>query len=521
MTMRGKMSVIRLRLGILSLVLEFMAGCTNSHVDDQAYRERVHALCAAPAACRPETPSAVPPVEPPLEGEHAIDFYVQAALTRNPDILAAERQVAVQAEIVPQVTSLPDPVASGYLFPSLNQTLQTAAGRIANTLVVTQQFPWCGKLRLRGEAAKLDTKIALTQLAETQLKVIEAVKLAYYDIYFNKRALKIIDNSESELRRDFIDPARAGVTNTPKLDLLRGEVELVKLQNQRIDLQQRLRQAQADLAKLLSASPETDLTSAQALDLPPVPEQLDKLYQAALISRPELEGKLQAITRDERLVELARLNYYPDVTVGLVWFNVLKDHAFSPIANGENGLGISLGITLPIWQRKLRAGVREAQNQTAKDVRLYQASRDETLRFIRRLTVQAHSQEQQLVLHRKELVPTAEQTLRIAHEGHQTGKVNPVRVVDNWLQLMNMRLQLAHLETSLGQTLASLERVIGEQLTHLSDIPGAVNCPPPGTASPEQPRAEPEPGRDGPARQREEILPSPKRLDDAPSGGRE
>jgi outer membrane protein TolC len=377
------MSVTGLRLGILSLVLEFLAGCAKSHVDDQAYRERVQALCAAPAACRPQIPSAVPPEEPPLEGEHAIDFYVQAALTRNPDILAAERQVAVQAEIVPQVTTLPDPVASGFLFPSSHQTLQTAAGRVVNTLTVTQQFPWCGKLRLRGEAAKLDTKIALTQLAETQLKVIEAVKLAYYDIYYNKRALGILDISERDLRRDFIDPARAGVTNTPKLDLLRGEVELVKLQNQRIDLQQRLRQAQADLAKLLSASPDTDLTTAQALDLPPVPEQLDKLYQAALISRPELEGKLQTITRDERLVELARLNYYPDVTVGLVWFDVSAHQALSPIADGENGLGLSLGITLPIWQRKLRAGVREAQNRTAKDIRLYQASRDETLRLIR------------------------------------------------------------------------------------------------------------------------------------------
>lgn len=515
------MSVISLRLGILSLVLEFLAGCANSRANDQAYHERVDALCAAPAACSPQIPSAVPPVEPPLEGEHSLDFYVQAALTRNPDILAAERQVAVQAEIVPQVTTLPNPVATGAVFPSSNQTIQTAAGLIVNTLIVTQQFPWCGKLRLRGEAAKLDTKIALTQLAETQLKVIEAVKLAYYDIHFNKRALSIIDNSEREFRRDFIDPARAGVTNTPKLDLLRGEVELVKLQNQRIDLQQRLRQAQADLAKLLSASPETDLTPAPALDLPPVPEQLDKLYQAALISRPELESKLQTITRDERLVELARLNYYPDVTVGFTWYNVSAHHALSPIANGENGLGIALGITLPIWQRKLQAGVREAQNRAAKDARLYQASRDETLRLIRRLTVQAHSQEQQLELHRKELVPTAEQTLSIAHEGHQTGKVNPVRVVDNWLQLLNMRLQQARLETSLGQTLASLERVIGEQLTQLRDIPGAANCPPPGAAYPGQPRAEPEPGQDEPARRREEILPSPKRMDEAPSGGRE
>jgi outer membrane protein TolC len=506
------MSAISLRLGILSLLLEPLIGCANSPAKDQAYQQTVHTLCAAPAARRPQVPQTVPPEEPPLEGEHFIAFYVQAALARNPEILAAERQAAAQAEIVPQVTALPYPALTGFLFPSWNQTLQTAAGPIYNNLALAQQFPWCGKLRRRGEAAKLDTKIALTQLAETQLKVIEAVKLAYYDIYYNQQALKIIDASERDLRRDFIDPAKAGVSKTTKLDLMRGEVELAKLQNQRIDLNQRLKQAQADLAKILSTSPESVLLTADAPDLPAVPQQLDRLYQAALISRPELQGKLQAIDRDERLVELARLNYFPDVTVGFAWYNVLADHALSRSANGEQALGITFGMTLPIWQRKNRASVREAQNRTAKDARLYQAARDEMLRLIRRLTVQAYAQEQQVQLFRKDLVPQAEQTLSIAHEGHNTGAVNPVRVVDNWLQLMTLRLQLARLETSLGQTLASLERVVGEQLTLLTGAPGAAACPPAGGARPAQ---------DQPAMPRDESLPAPQRLDNAPLDGRE
>ncbi len=502
------MSAFSLRVGILPLCLS-MLGCAHSPAKDQAYQQTVHTLCAAPATHCPQVPQKVPPEEPPLEGEHSLAFYVQAALARNPDILAAERQVAVQAEVVPQVSALPNPTLTGLLFPSWNQTLQTAAGPIYNNLVVAQQFPWCGKLRRRGEAAKLDTKIALTQLAETQLKVIEAVKLAYYDIYYNQQALKIIDASERDLRRDFIDPARAGLSKTTKLDLMRGEVELAKLQNQRIDLNQRLKQTQADLAKILSTSPESVMLATDAPDLPAVPQQLDRLYQAALISRPELQGKLQTVARDERLVELARLNYFPDVTVGFTWYNVLADHALSKSANGEQALGIAFGITLPIWQRKNRASVLEAQNRTAKDARLYQSARDEVLRLIRRLTVQAYAQEQQLQLFRKELVPQAEQTLSIAHEGHNTGAVNPVRVVDNWLQLMTLRLQLARLETALGQTLASLERVVGEQLTLFKNAPGSADCPPTGGAPPAQGQ---------PAMPRDESLPAPQRLDAAPPG---
>ncbi len=502
------MSAFSLRVGMLSLCLS-VVGCAHSPAKDQAYQQTVHTLRADAAARHPQVSATVPPKEPPLEGEHSVAFYVQAALARNPEILAAERQVAVQAEIVPQVSALPNPALTGFGFPSLHQTVQTAGGPIVNNLVLTQQFPWCGKLRQRGEAAKLDTKIALTQLAETQLRVIEAVKLAYYDIYYNKLALKIIDNGERDLRRDFIDPARSGKVRTPQLDLLRGEVELDKLQNQRIDLQQRLRQAQADLAKLLSASPETDLTSANALEFPPVPEQLDKLYQAALISRPELEGRLQTVARDERLVELARLNYFPDVTVGFLWYNASTHAALSKSANGEQGLGIAFGMTLPIWQRKNRAGVLEAQNRAAKDARLYQSSRDEMLRLIKRLTVQARAQEQQSNLYRNELVPREEQALNLATEDYKFRSLNPVRVIDNWLQLLNLRLQLARLETSLGQTLASLERVVGEQLTLLSGAPGAAACPATGVVPP---------GQDVPAMPHDDSLPAPQRLDAAPPG---
>ncbi|HTU22946.1 MAG TPA: TolC family protein, partial [Gemmataceae bacterium] len=451
--------------------------------------------------------------EPQLEGEHPLGFYVQAALKRNPEVLAAERHAAAQAAVVPQVTSLPDPMLTDVGWPSSNQTIQTAAGRVTNIMLLTQQLPWCGKLRLRGEAANLTTKIALTQLAESQLKVVEAVKLAYYNIYVNQRSLRIIDDSDRLLRADFIEPAKAGAgaKRTTRLDLLRSQVELDKLQNQRIELTEQLKQAQADLAKALSTSPEADLKVADAPDLPAVPEQLDRLYQAAMISRPELQGRLQAVSRDERLVELARLNYFPDVTVGFTWYDLTTDHALSKTANGENSLGLAVGINLPIWERKLRAGVREAQNRTAESARLYQASRDEMLRLIRRLTVQARAQEEQLQLFNNALLPAAERALSRASERYKVGSVNPVRVIDNWIQLKDFRLKRAGLVASLGQTLASLERVVGEQLTRLKESSASPDTFPPGCDAIRQPRPEPAPRQDAPAMDREEILPAPRR----------
>ena len=505
-----------LRLGILSLLIFSMASCVHSSVKDGAYLETVQALRAAPLSFPPQVPVTVPPEEPPLEGEHPIGFYVEAALKRNPEILAAERRAAAKAEVVPQVTALPDPVAAGVIWPSSNQTLQTAAGRVVNNMAVTQLFPWCGKLRLRGEAATLDTKIALTQLAETQLQVIEEVKLAYYNIYLFKRSLRILDESQELLHKSFIDRARSGKPRTTRLDRQRADVELRKLEAQRIEITQQLKQAQADLAKILSTFPEADLEVPNEPDLPGVPEQLEQLYQAALISRPELQGRLEAVSRDERLVELARLNYYPDVAVGFVWYDLSTNNVVAKTANGENGLGIALGVNIPIWYGKLRAGVREAQNRTAESARLYQVSRDETLRQIRRLTVEARAQEQELQLFREQLVPEAVKAADLASAGYRNETVNPVRAIDNWLQLVTFRLRLAQLQASLGQTLARLERVVGEQLTPMQGAAGNAGCPLRGRTSPEQPRPGSASEQVPPALRRGDDLPLPQRMEDAP-----
>jgi outer membrane protein TolC len=493
------------RLGMLSLLICWMVGCAHSSVKDCEDREMVRDLCAAPIPCPRQVPVMVPPEEPPLEGEHPLAFYVQAALMRNPEVLAAERHAAAKAEVVPQVTALPDPVVAATIWPSSNQALQTAAGRITNTMAVSQAFPWCGKLRLRGEAATLDAKIALTQLAESQLKVMEEVKLAFYNTYLAKRSLSILDDSEKLLYERFIEPARSRKGRTARLDVQRAEVELGKLNAQRIELRQQLKQAQADLAKTLSTFPESNLDVPDELDFPAVPEQLEQLYHAALISRPELQGRLNAVSRDERLVELARLSYFPDVSVGFVWYDLTTNHALSRTANGENGLGISVGVNLPIWYSKLRAGVREAEDHAAESARLYQASRDEVFRRIQRLTVEARAREQELELYRQQLLPVASEALDTASEGYKTDTVNPVRVIDNWLQLMSLRLRTAQLQASLGQTLAKLERVVGEQLTPMQGAAGQTGS---GSTL----------GQIAPTLRCDEHLPLPQRLKEAPPG---
>lgn len=477
---------MRLRSYTVHAILFFILGCghTPTAVEPQP-KQRLSTEHGQSGSEEPSTVLAVTSptskMSPGIQGAHPVAFYVQLAMQQNPEIRARERRVAAQEEVVPQVTTLPDPVLSNTVWPITSHSPQTASGRMPNSLTLAQKFPWFGKLELRGEIASLDAQIALTQLAETQLKVIEDVKTLYHEIYFNQQAISITKEN-----KDFLEvfirlaDAKSRTGKASQQDVLRAQVELRRLQDLLVRLGRQLNVSQADLARVLSIPPKSDLL---AQDEPPrttVPEELDRLYEVALRVRPELQGRMQAILKAQQTVELAKLDYYPDVTIGVNWSLITTEQSISPVRNGNDNIGLLFSINLPIWKQKLDAGVREARNREAESASLYQVARDDTFRFIRRLTVQARALEEQIKLYREAkvgIIPKAEQALRVSFADYRVDKIDALQVLDNYTQLLNFRIQLVRLESSLGQVLASLERAVGARLTELSKKPETL--PPP------------------------------------------
>ena len=60
-----------------------------------------------------------------------------------------------------------------------------------------------------------------------------------------------------------------------------------------------------------------------------MPAQVERLYRLAAAARPELQGRLAAVARDEREVELARKRYYPNVQLGLAYMLMTREDAMS------------------------------------------------------------------------------------------------------------------------------------------------------------------------------------------------
>ncbi len=432
---------------------------------------------------------AIPPGVPDLGGPHPIETYISYALSQNPDIEVARKRVDAAAYRVPQAASLRDPTFGVTAFPS---PVETAAGQQNVSLTASQHLPWHGKLSTKAAAAEADTSVARAQLAAVELEVIEQVKRAYYELYFVQRAIRITEENR-KLLLDFVRIAESKYRTgkASQQDVLRAQVEISNLDNQLIRLRQQIDSSQAKLARLMHISPDTPV---RALEQPPqqqIPHDLQRLYEQAIAGQPELHAQLAAVQRERRNVDLARLEYFPDLTAGVTWIGTSAS-GLSPVANGEDPVLLGLSVNVPIYRKRLDAGVREAESRVVASTRQYDSLRDRTAESVKDLYTQAISQYDLVKLFRDDIIPKAEQTLEISQSDYQVGKSDFLTLIDNWQQLLRFKIAYHRIESQLQQTLATLERVVGGQLQTIAPpetipppVPGANGGPVPEPLPPE------------------------------------
>lgn len=402
-----------------------------------------------------------------LGGPQPLDVYLNRALAENRTVQAARFNVEALKSRIPQVTSLEDPVVSNSIFPIPSVAPQySLMGYMPYDAMIAQQFPWCGTLRLRGEAAHADVKVAIMELAAAELDTVSAVKRAYFDLSFNQRAEALLIENRS-LTEDFLRLARerAKTATASQIDVLRAETAMSDIDRELAAVRGSLTTARATLARELHVSPESDLQALPQVGSVSVPEEIDRLYQLAIISRPDLKGRLAAIARDEKGIELARKRYYPNVTLGLVYQDMERTNAESPMASGMPNLGLFVGFNLPVYRKKLAAGVNEAQARASADARLYEAERDQANRDIKELFTQAKVQEHVLGILNGTNLPNSEQVLKLTGSEFKAGNVDALSLITAQRDLLQVRLEVAQVETDLRKSLASLERAVGVALS--------------------------------------------------------
>ncbi len=453
----------------------------------------------APSAADPavrrtsqDKPSAADAASPAGVPAWPLDACIRQALEANATVLAARWNVESLRHRIPQVTSLDDPVVSNTIYPVPEVAPQySLMGYEPYNVLLAQQFPWFGTLRLRGQLAEREVQIALHELAAAQLDTVEAVKRAYFDLQFNQRAEALLLENR-QLAADFLQIARERyrTATVTQADVLRSEVALADIDRELESLRAAAGDAEAELARAMHLAPGTPMATLGETAPEAIPADLERLYALAVAARPDLKGRLAAIARDHSAVELARKRYKPNVTLGLAYGLMSERGAMvGNAADGQPNVGMFIGFNLPIYRKKLAAGVAEAQARVASDAALYEAERDQAHRDIKGLALQARSLQNVTELLRRANLPAARQIRELTAGDYRAGAegVDFLAVLGATRDLLEIELQIAQLEAETSKALASLERAVGAALNDHPPDPQAMAPPAPSdTAGPFQ-----------------------------------
>ncbi len=398
---------------------------------------------------------------------------IAEVLDRNPDIAAIAARATAVALRAPQVEALPDPMVGVTAFV---KPPETRVGPQQASLSVAQRFPWFGTLGLRERAALFEAAEAAADLEAVRLKVLTESRRLYYELGF-------VDALAEVVRAD-----RATLSHYSELAKTRYESG-VGLQQAVIKLQTEITNADARLLEIgdrrasLVAALNAMRDLPQSTPLPPVaiPVLAEVRFdpaavrEQALASRPLIVLADARIARSQTMTGLSEKRYKPDLVAGLfyTWVGDRDDPAGRlnpPSDNGEDIFGISAGISIPLWGKKLSSGLEEAlsMEQSASEARRAAvASIDRTLG---ELTARLEYTWDQLRLFEDVVVIQAEQSLLSAEAGYSAGSQDALDLLDAERVLLDVRTAIERSQADYAKTIAELEGAVGAPLVPAAPI---------------------------------------------------
>ena len=218
------------------------------------------------------------------------------------------------------------------------------------------------------------------------------------------------------------------------------------------------------MAGLLHLPPETRFEAVSSVDRTKVAHTAQLLVELSEQCQPELDVIRRQITRDRSATALACRNYWPDVTVGLNWYDIGAT-GLSPVANGQDAYSLGVGVNLPIYRNRLDAAVREAQYRNSSDHRRYAAERDQVRSEVDALYAQFQQQHQILGVLETEILPRSSQMLELTIESYRTGTQDFQQLIDIYRTLLDYRIDYHKRTAMREQAIASLERAVGCAVT--------------------------------------------------------
>ena len=390
-----------------------------------------------------------------------LDQAVGDALRDNAELHAMRARWEAAQERPAQARALPNPMLQYTAMDMANGGQWPDTGE--KQVMVQQAFPWFGKRGLKGKIAEKDAEALHQDYEALRRDIVMLVKATYFDLRGTREMLTIARAETGVLER--IESSTAALYATgqrSQTDILKVQVEMTMLKQKCLELETQVAALQFKINSLLNRPPE------MPVGLPVTPPVSDfdlearQLFSLANKTRPEIKKAQTELQRDEYTRRLMSKEGLPDYRLGLEYRNVGVD--FTGFRRTDNMLAVTIGIDLPIWRSKYRAGIREADKMLEAGQAALEAATRQAAFDVQDAWFKLRAARQTLALYRQTLLSQAEARFKASDAAYRAGTGNFTDLLESERFQLNARALAAAAEANVGMQAARLERAVGAEL---------------------------------------------------------
>jgi cobalt-zinc-cadmium efflux system outer membrane protein len=396
-------------------------------------------------------------------GPLTLERLIALAEEHHPDLaIAAARAEAARGRLL-QAGLYPNPTV-GWEADELGHN-GNAAGEQGPLL--GQEIVTAGKLRLAQAAAAHGVALADWQAITRRFELLTRVRLAYYEVLTARREVRETEEV-LKIAEEGVEVAKklaAGPTGT-KADVLRAEIELSQTRNRLAVAQERADAAWKQLATAVGLPALPPVPLEGDLEQPPPTYTWPAALRTMLTRSSEVQEAQAAIFQAQADLRRAEAEVVPNLHLRVRPFYAFPDEDMRLMVEAE--------AALPVFNRN-QGNIQTARAELA---RAAAEARQTELRLTDRLTAafqRYRSAKQQVERYEKEILPKAEDSLRLIRRAAELGAAQ-----FDYTTVLEAQRTLVQARLGYTQALGELWRAVSEIAGLIQEDTGT----PPGLGPP-------------------------------------
>jgi len=290
--------------------------------------------------------------------------------------------------------------------------------------------------------------------------VAREIRVAYFDLGLVVDSIRLTEKNKLILDQFIkIAEARYAVGQGSQADVLKAQTQSSRMIDELIKLGRDRLMIEAELNRVLGRGPQTAAPLPETLQLKELTLQFNALRETALQERPQLLALQSMIARNDKMLDLARKEKYPDFDV---MFSYGQRDNMPDGTRRSDMIGLTVAINLPVWrENKIDPHIAEAQAMREQTMSMYQAQRNEVTMKLGHQVAGAEQNLRSARLYQNDILPQAKLTVEAALAAYRVNRVDFFTLLDNQMTVFNYEIAYATAVANYNKALAEIELLTG------------------------------------------------------------